>query len=236
MPGGPLQSANGFRNIQPLTRAQRRATCDKVALEKDRLMKRTGFSAKLHRENAPLTNDGLVVPGSDSAGFCSDADRFHTDVAGEAFLKRRAKYEREQQNYATKREGRVAQEEERWASIHEEKASEEAYWHNERERGVKDMKNKSSVPYDALTLNYHSGLDGERLRLHDDKIRYRAALRSRNLQTKGESRCGYDILNGRDKEDLRLPDNPVPQRELAAHIDHVRSEALAKQQEDRRPF
>ena len=92
---------------------------------------------------------------------------------------------------------------------------------------MKDKKNKSSVPYDALTLQYAPGLDGERLRLHDDKIRYRAALRSRNLQTKGESRCGYDILNGRDKPDLRLPEEPQPQRELAEHIAKVRAEALS---------
>ena len=52
-------------------------------------------------------------------------------------------------------------------------------------------------------------------------------MRSRNLQTKGESRCGYDILNGRDKPDLRLPEEPQPQRELAEHIAKVRAEALS---------
>ena len=113
--GSPLKSANGFRNILPMTRSQRRSQRDKVALEKDRLMKRTGLAARMHRENAPRTSDGLVVPEANAAGFCSDADRFHTDVAGEDFLKRRARYEREQTNYATKREGRVKQEEQRWA-------------------------------------------------------------------------------------------------------------------------
>ena len=47
-------------------------------------MKRTGLAARMHRENAPRTSDGLVVPEANAAGFCSDADRFHTDVAGEA--------------------------------------------------------------------------------------------------------------------------------------------------------
>ena len=225
--GSPLKSANGFRNILPMTRSERRSQRDKVALEKDRLMKRTGLAARMHRENAPRTSDGLVVPEANAAGFCSDADRFHTDVAGEEFLKRRARYEREQTAYASKREGRVRQEERRWAQLQEEKQQEDAYWSNQREIGVKDKKNKSSVPYDALTLQYAPGLDGERLRLHDDKIRYRAALRSRNLQTKGESRCGYDILNGRDKPDLRLPEEPQPQRELAEHIAKVRAEALS---------
>ena len=119
--GSPLKSANGFRNILPMTRSERRSQRDKVALEKDRLMKRTGLAARMHRENAPRTSDGLVVPEANAAGFCSDADRFHTDVAGEEFLKRRARYEREQTNYASKREGRVKQEEQRWAALQEEK-------------------------------------------------------------------------------------------------------------------
>ena len=48
-----VPSAAGFRNIKPMTRHERRALKDKVALEKDRLMKRSGMSAKLYRENAP---------------------------------------------------------------------------------------------------------------------------------------------------------------------------------------
>ena len=89
--GSPLKSANGFRNILPMTRSERRAQRDKVALEKDRLMKRTGLAAKMYRENAPDTSDGLVVPRPDAAGFMADSDRFHTDVAGEDKLRRDAK-------------------------------------------------------------------------------------------------------------------------------------------------
>ena len=79
----PKVGASGFRNIVPLTRIERRAQRDKVALEKERLLKRTGLSAKLYRENAPKTADGLIVPEMSAAGFMSDADRFHTDVAGD---------------------------------------------------------------------------------------------------------------------------------------------------------
>ena len=78
-----------FRNIKPKTRKERAALGDKVALEHDRLMKRTGLAAKIYRENAPETSDGLVVPLLTAAGFMADADRFHTDTAGEAKRKPR---------------------------------------------------------------------------------------------------------------------------------------------------
>ena len=84
-------TSSPFRNIKPKTRQERAALRDKVALEKDRLMKRTGLAAKMYRENAPDTSDGLVVPRPDAAGFMADSDRFHTDVVGEDKLRRDAK-------------------------------------------------------------------------------------------------------------------------------------------------
>ena len=52
----------------------------------------------------------------------------------------------------------------------------------ERQAGIKAKRNASSIPYDMVTLQYHDSLDGERLRYHDDKVRYRAAVRSSNAQ------------------------------------------------------
>jgi len=40
-------SPSGFRNIKPLSRHARRAQRDKVALEKERLTRRTGLEARL---------------------------------------------------------------------------------------------------------------------------------------------------------------------------------------------
>ena len=74
-------------------RPERLALKDKVALEKDRLMKRSGRDAKMYRENAPDTSMGLTVPKANAAGFLADADRFHSDVAGEEYVKRVQKHQ-----------------------------------------------------------------------------------------------------------------------------------------------
>lgn len=224
--------SSGFRNIKPMTRQERRAQKDKVALEKERLMKRTGLSAKQYRENAPKTAMGLIVPEQNAAGFLSDADRFHTDVSGEEYLRRRAKYEAQQSTYAAKRVQRVQREEDRWEQIQARKKEEEEFWDEQRAAGEKARKNHSSVPYDAITLRYNDGLDGERLRFHDDKVRYRAAVRSRNLQRCGDTRTGYNIINGSDQAALAVPPQPEPGGELASHITKMQIEAQAQREAD----
>lgn len=217
-----------FRNLKPLTRAERLALKDKVALEKERLWKRNGLAAKMYRENAPKTSNGLITPEADAAGFLSDADRFHTDVCGEERVRRREKYEKEQLNYCQKRVQNVRREEERWERLQEQKKVEEAYWARQRELGDKSRKNNSSVPHDIVTLTYSPGLEGERLRFKDDEVRYRAAIRSINLQRNGDTRAGYNIINGddvyavpdpHDQDDSALPVKPTPHPVLKLHID-----------------
>merc|ERR1719198_95442 len=113
--------SSGFRNIKPMTREERRALRDKVALEKDRLMKRSGIAAKQYRENAPKDSMGLTCPEPHAAGFLADADRFHTDTSGEEYLERKAKYSQQQNQYDVKRVDRVEREEKRWQDIEEKK-------------------------------------------------------------------------------------------------------------------
>ena len=218
-----------FRNITPLSRAERRALKDKAALEKARLLKRTGLAAKHYRENAPTTAMGLLVPDQSAAGFLSDADRFHTDVSGEEYLRRKAKHEGVQAQYAVKRVGRLAREEERWEQLEAKKREEEKYWEEQREQGEKARKNHSSVPYDAITLRYDDGLDGERLRYNDDQVRFRAAVRSQNLQRCGDSRTGYNIINGVNQLSVRVPDAPQPGGVLAQHIGNAHASAQQTQ-------
>ena len=86
------------------------------------------------------------------------------------------------------------------------------------------------MPYDAITLKYNDGLDGERLRYHDDKVRFRGAVRSRNLQKCGDSRAGYDIITGGEFGELEVPPSPEPAGELKVHIE--RMQAVARRQRD----
>jgi len=224
-----VPSASGFRNIKPMTRYERRALRDKVALEKDRLMKRSGLAAKQYRENAPKDSMGLTCPESNAAGFLADADRFHTDTSGEEYLDRKASYQKKATQYDNIRVGRIEREEARWKSIEEKKLEEERYWDEQRESGAKALKNNSCVPYDAITLRYNDGIDGDRLRYDDEKVRYRAALRSQNLMRCGDTRTGYDIVSGHSRPNVEVPGQPEPSDSLAEHMEQ---EAIKAEEED----
>jgi hypothetical protein len=78
----------------------------------------------------------------------------------------------------------------------------------------KAKKNSSGVPYNTVTLQYHDGLDGNRLRHNDDLVRYRGALRAKNLLECGDTRVSYDILNG-----ANLPPHVPPARPQVPHLD-----------------
>lgn len=192
-----------------MTRDERRALKDKVALEKDRLMKRSGLAARMYRENAPGP-DGLTCMESNAAGYLADADRFHSDVSGEELLLRQQRYAHKQQIYEHKRVEAAVREEERWKKIEEVKAAEEAYWKEQRALGHKARKNSSCVPYDTVTLKYDEGKGGEELRYQDDLVRYRAALRSQNLMVCGDTRVNYDIINGSGRPPHQPPPMPQP--------------------------
>ena len=105
----------------------------------------------------------------------------------------------------------------------------------ERQAGIKAKRNASSIPYDMVTLQYHDSLDGERLRYHDDKVRYRAAVRSSNLLKNGGSRAGYDILTGGDVRGLEKPSYPQASAVLAEEMAAARSRALADCETHERP-
>eukprot|EP00619_Florenciella_sp_RCC1007_P015042 CAMPEP_0205907354 /NCGR_PEP_ID=MMETSP1325-20131115/2496_1 /ASSEMBLY_ACC=CAM_ASM_000708 /TAXON_ID=236786 /ORGANISM="Florenciella sp., Strain RCC1007" /LENGTH=217 /DNA_ID=CAMNT_0053273445 /DNA_START=75 /DNA_END=728 /DNA_ORIENTATION=- len=216
MNGAP---SSGFRNIKPMSRDERRALKDKVALEKDRLMKRSGLAAKQYRENAPKDSMGLTCPDSNAAGFLADADRFHSDVSGEELIHRQQVYERKQQVYENTRVKRAEREEQRWQKIEQARVAEEEFWEKQREDGSKSKKNASCVPYDTITLKYDDTLDGERLRYDDDMVRYRAALRSQNLMVCGDTRASFDIINGVNRPPAHEIPAPQPSEQLKQWID-----------------
>mmetsp|Transcript_2966 Transcript_2966/g.5676 ORF Transcript_2966/g.5676 Transcript_2966/m.5676 type:complete len:231 (-) Transcript_2966:64-756(-) len=204
----PQAPSSGFKNIKPLTRKERRALKDKVALEKQRLMNRTGLAAKMYRENAPENPSDLLTLQSNAAGFLADADRYHSDTAGEEFQIRKKAYDRKQEIYNNTRIKRAENEEQRWKKIEDSKVQEERYWETQRELGVKSAKNKSCVPYDPLTLQYHDTHDGEKLRYADDMVRYRAKVRAQNMRRQGDTRSGYNIINGIAHTNDPLPGAP----------------------------
>ncbi|CAN0137362.1 unnamed protein product [Ascophyllum nodosum] len=188
---------------------------DKVALEKSRLMQRTGHAAKMYRENVPPEGVSLTGCTPEAAGFITDSDRFHSDTVGEERFRRKAQHERHVQINANRRQLRVEREGKRWEDMErkEEAEKERLDWLRAEER--KSKKNKSGMPYNMISLMYNDGLDGQRLEYNDSIVKHRAKMRSNNLLRLGDSRCGYNILTGQSKDEVVDPPAPKPSEALA---------------------
>jgi len=100
----------------------------------------------MYRENAPKNPSELLSLQPNAAGFLADADRFHSDTAGEEYLKRKADYSRKQDIYNNTRIQRQENEESRWKKIEEAKSAEEEYWQQQRSLwAVPSMKSRIPV-------------------------------------------------------------------------------------------
>lgn len=88
---------SGFRAVQPETRADRAAKQDKTTLEKSRLAQRKEKFIRYVDAGPPTEMQAGAV------GFLPDADRFHSDTAGEEKRHRDAIVQRREDFYENKR-------------------------------------------------------------------------------------------------------------------------------------
>ena len=68
-------------------------------------------------------------------------------------------------------------------------------------------RNKSSVRYNFITLQYEDSYEGEALKYQDDIVRRNAALRAGkiNHMRQAETKTDYDVITGLPKPKVRLP-------------------------------
>jgi hypothetical protein len=191
-----MAQESGFRNLVPRPREERRALSNKDLLEKQRLAsRREGFSRYHYQEN-------IVVPDATAAGFLSDADRFHTDTAGEEKREREAVNQRRSHMVETTRQMRVAREEDRWKKMEDMERDESQRWAS---LAGSSKNNISSVAYNVVTMQYHPSDEGQKLAKEEDVLRYRAAVRAQRLYEKTSS--SVNPLTG----------EPLPQRVTVPH-------------------
>eukprot|EP01035_Chromulina_nebulosa_P019944 gene19944-25910_t len=186
------------------TREQRLALKDKVTLERMRLNQRVGPQARMQQANQPDQSSGLISCVENSAGYLSNADRFHSDTAGEERAKRQNEIERRKKVDEFKRQQTFKREEDRYQQAIAVKVKEEERWNKLREDGGKAKRNQSGAAYDVVSLQYHQTPDGEKQKYHDDMIRYRAQLRAKALVENGDSRASYNIISGGPRNDIQL--------------------------------
>lgn len=181
-----------FHNINPRSRAERRAVCDKESWEKERLKQRKeGFV----RIDPNVSGHAMTEYDTRAQGFCSDADRFHTDTAGEQKRHRDQELLRQRLMADRKRTDNMQREEQRWNKIETELEQDTAKWNEHRENGKKAFRNKGSEPYNLLTLTYNQDAAGSALRQSDDHIKYRATMRAQNMRN-NNCRSGINPITG----------------------------------------
>ena len=73
-----------------------------------------------------------------------------------------------------------------------------------KEKNIVGKKNNPGLAFNPITLEYDKSIQGEVLRNRDDQTKYRAQLRSNNLETRNN--CNYNIFTG---EHRMLMNNPV---------------------------
>ncbi|KAG6599739.1 Prefoldin subunit 3 [Phytophthora cinnamomi] len=201
-------SVREFNNIPARTRAQREAVCDKEQREKERLRARKeGFV----RVDTTAAGSAMLVYTPQSQGFMSDADRFHSDTAGEERAAREDARTRAKIQQERRRQEAVNRDVRRWEAMDAASAEEKRRSEALRASGSKARRNKCGEPFNPVTLQYNDGKDGERLQAADAAIKHRAMLRAQNLQFHN-SREGVNPITGESVRRIQTRDLlPPPQ-------------------------
>ena len=145
----------------------------------------------------------------------SNADRFHSDVAGEEFQLRQEAMRKKQAALLVRREQMRDREEVKWKKFEEDETNKEVFWSKVREDPTMQSmqvrrsgkKNTSNVAYDITNLQYNQDTSGEMQRYLDEMVKVRAQTRTRALVVLGDTRVPYNIISG---EERQLPPKPVP--------------------------
>lgn len=147
-----------FYNVPPRSRAERKTTTDRDAVEKSRLRERKGAH---YQYSDP---GGLVAPDDTSTHFMGSKERFKLDAATEVRLDKEDKLRRKATELLRRREENVARDEERWQKMEAAASAAEARVAFLQADGGKAQRNRSGMPFDPVTLAYHSSREGEVLR------------------------------------------------------------------------
>lgn len=201
-----------FKQIRPRTRDERMAALDKEALEKGRLeQRREGFQRYVN-------NGSIVGMDPNATGYCPEAERFDTDSAYQEKTERDAAVRRKVERWDSKRTALIESEEARWAAMEQAEIDEAAKWKDIRDSGAKAKRGILSVPYDPITLKYYDTAEGQQLRNEDERIRYRAAVRARNLEDR--MGAGLNPITMEQHRHSVLPPQPPPRRPMGGAGGH----------------
>mmetsp|Transcript_118169 Transcript_118169/g.271163 ORF Transcript_118169/g.271163 Transcript_118169/m.271163 type:complete len:199 (+) Transcript_118169:93-689(+) len=186
----------------PRSRDERHRLRHKERLERERLADRTG---SYHRYE-PFKDPVAVAPGCPS--HAAAVDRFLTteDVASVEQRERLQEFRNIMEKHEGRRQARYKREEDRWQALDAKERAEQTRLQRLQDDPVVGRKNLAGAPFNIVTHAYDGTAAGQKLRHHDDMVKFRGELRTMNLAARNH--LGFNPIIGEQVYPIRIPERP----------------------------
>ena len=162
-------------------------------------------------KNRGESNNGVSNPLPTSDFFISEGDRlFGDNFATGEYYRRKQEIEKKKERYKIRQQEQMERERRRWERIDYEYLRKENQNMVNKEKNLVGRKNNPGMAFNPLNLQYDNSVQGEILKRRDEESKYRAWMRSLNIDK--HSNAGYNIINGEERTILeeRLNKDIVP--------------------------
>ena len=176
----------------------------------NKLIEDSNFRDQMNLRNRG-SNNGISNPLPNSDFFISESDRlFGENFATGEYYRRKQENEKKKERYKIRQNEQMERERRRWERIDYEYLRKENQNMVNKERNLVGRKNNPGMAFNPLNLQYDNSVQGEILKRRDEESKYRAWMRSLNIDK--HSNAGYNIINGEERNILeqRLNKDIVP--------------------------
>jgi len=203
-----MQNQELMNNIIPKNRSQRELTTNTRA---NKLIEDSNFREQMYLKNRGGSNNAISNPLPNSDFFISEGDRlFGENFATGEYYRRKQENEKKKERYKFRQSQTMERERRRWERIDYEYLRKENQNMVNKEKNLVGRKNNPGMAFNPLNLQYDNSVQGEILKRRDEESKYRAWMRSLNIDK--HSNAGYNIINGEERTILeeRLNKDIVP--------------------------
>ena len=169
------------------------------------------FREQMFLKNRGASNNGISNPLPTSDFYISEGDRlFGDNFATGEYYRRKQENEKKKERYKIRQQEQMERERRRWERIDYEYLRKENQNMVNKEKNLVGRKNNPGMAFNPLNLQYDNSVQGEILKRRDEESKYRAWMRSLNIDK--HSNAGYNIINGEERTILeeRLNKDIVP--------------------------
>ena len=160
---------------------------------------------KFIRHNPDTVQRPFDVPTT-SPFYLSDAERLHTDVLLDQKQQQYASTLHYQQTIQSKRDRLLDRTTHSTQLAHSQQQRQQAHIAQLQGSSTASLKNQPSMPVNLLTQHYDSSVEGVELQYRDSVMRWRAAVRSAELDRRGNSE--WNPITQERRHAMPMPNRP----------------------------